>query len=83
MKGTKNTERRVGFQGAHLGNLEANRVGFALIFGILGIVITETTIGTPNKYISFALAFTIAAIGYYAATKIFKKKYEEQHNKAL
>ena len=74
MKGIKDSERRVGFHGAHLSNLEANRVGLALIFGILGIVIIETTIGTPNKYISFALAFIIAGIGYYAASKVFKKK---------
>ena len=74
MKGIKDTERRVGFLGAHLTNLEANRVGFALICGILGIIIIETTIGTPNKYISFASAFIVAAGGYYVASKVFRKK---------
>ena len=74
MNSKKDTERRVGFQGAHLTNLEANRVGLALICGILGIVIVEATIGTSNKYIPLALTFIIAAIGYYVGSKIFKKK---------
>ena len=74
MKSLKDSERKVGFQGAHLSNIEANRVGFALICGILGIIIIETRIGTPNKYISFGCTLIIAAIGYYAASKVFPKK---------
>jgi len=74
MKGMKDDERKVGFQGAHLTNLEANRVGLALIFGLLGLITIETTIGTPNKYISFGAALISAAIGYYVASKVFKKK---------
>ena len=74
MKSIKDSERKVGFQGAHLSNLEANRVGFALICGIIGILIIETTIGTPNKYFSFGSALIIAATGYYAASKVFTKK---------
>ena len=74
MKSLKDSERKVGFQGAHLSNIEANRVGFALICGTLGIIIIETTIGTPNKYISFGSALITAAIGYYAASKVFAKK---------
>jgi hypothetical protein len=76
-----NNSGRVWFRGAHLTNLEANRVGFAAIFGILGILIVETTIGTPNKYISFGLTLIIAAIGFYVASRIFKKK--EKPIKAL
>jgi hypothetical protein len=68
----KKKERLVWYQGAHLRNVHANRAGFAAIIGLLGIIIIETIITPPNRYISFGLTALIASIAYLIATKIFK-----------
>lgn len=74
MKSEKDTERRVVFQGAHLKNIQANRVGFAAILGFLGYVFIEVCIGTPNTYVSFSTAVLFAGIGYLVAKRIFAKR---------
>jgi hypothetical protein len=68
----KKKERLVWYQGAHLRNVHANRAGFAAIFGLLGIVILETLVTTPNRYVSFGLTALIVSAAFLAATRIFK-----------
>jgi hypothetical protein len=68
----KKKERLVWYQGAHLRNVHANRAGFAAIIGLLGIIIIETLVATPNRYVSFGLTALITSAAFLIATKIFK-----------
>ena len=68
----KKKERLVWYQGAHLRNVHANRAGFSAIVGLLGIIIMETLVELPNRYVSLAFTVLIASTAYAAATRIFR-----------
>ena len=74
MKNEDKDDYKVIFGGATISKKEANKVGVALIFGFVGIVIIGLTLGITNKLVIFLIAMILACIGYFGiANRLFKK----------
>jgi len=62
------------FKGAKLSKKEANKVGIALIFSMIGAVLIYFTFGIENQTAVFLICSVLASIGYFViANKIIKK----------
>jgi hypothetical protein len=74
MKNKIDDEYKVIFGGATISSKEAKKVGVALIFGFIGILVIGLSLGLKNKLAIFVIAFILACVGYFGiANKIFKK----------
>jgi len=69
MKNKDNDDYKVIFGGATITKKEANRVGIAFFFGIVGIVTVGLTLGLQNKPGVFIVSLILAAIGYFGVAK--------------
>ena len=62
------------FKGAKLSKKEANKVGVALIFAMIGAVLIYFAFGIENQTAVFLICSALASIGYFViADKIIKK----------
>jgi hypothetical protein len=74
MKNKDKDDYKVGFSGATISKNEANKVGVALIFGLIGIVAIGLAFGIQNKLTIFMISVGLACIGYFGiANRLFKK----------
>lgn len=65
---------KVLFAGSTISKREANKVGIALIFAMIGAVLIYFTFGIENKMAVFLICLALASIGYFGiANKIIKK----------
>ena len=61
------------FKGVKLSRREANKVGFSLILGFAGAILSVLSLGPENKLLSLIICAVLAAIGYFwLGKKIFK-----------
>jgi len=74
MKNKDKDDYKVGFSGTTISKNEANRLGVALIVGIIGVVGIGLTLEIRNKLAILVIALIFVCIGYYGiANRIFKK----------
>jgi hypothetical protein len=73
-KKEKDDDYIIDFKGAKLNKRQANSVGFAIIFGILGSLVLLCTPIAKNKAISGCILIVLAIIGLYLGNKLFSKK---------
>lgn len=74
-KKQKNSDYPVDFRGAKLTQLEANRVGIGVFFGILGIVFVFFSNIEAKSILSYAVLLLFVIFGYFVvAPLIFKKR---------
>jgi hypothetical protein len=72
-KTKKNNDYYVGFKGAKLNKLAANRAGIGILFGIIGIILTVFLPFKEHKFLNYAIIFVFAVVGYFVVgPKIFK-----------
>lgn len=65
---------KVNFRGATLSKKEANNVGIALIFALIGAVLIYFAFGIENKTAVFLICLALSSIGYFGiANRIIKK----------
>ena len=61
--------------GTTISKHEANKIGLALIIGLIGAFLSFLVFGAQNKVTVFIISFTLAAFGYFGiANKVFKDK---------
>ena len=69
MKKSSNKEKDkahiVPFRGAKLNKSEANQTGFAIVAGIVGIILALTIFGKDNKFYSLILVGLFSGIGFF------------------
>jgi preprotein translocase subunit SecF len=66
---------KVLFSGATISKKEANKVGIALIFAMVGAVLIYFTFGIENKTAVFFICLALSSIGYFGiANKIIKNE---------
>jgi hypothetical protein len=74
MKNKDKDDYKVIFAGATISKKEANKVGVALLFGLIGVVVIGLSLGLKNKIAIFILALFFAFTGYFViANKVCKK----------
>ena len=61
------------FKGIKLSKREANKVGLAIIFGFVGILMSIFITGGRNRALDLLIIFTFAGIGYFLGSRFFKK----------
>jgi hypothetical protein len=64
MEEQDNSDYVVLFKAVKMSKRQAKKLGFALIFGFIGILISVGTIGPDNKLAALVLALVFAFIGY-------------------
>ncbi len=75
MKNKDKEDYKVIFGGATISKKEANKVGVALLFGLVGIITIGLALGIENKLAIFVIALALAGIGYFGiANRLFKNK---------
>jgi len=75
MKNKDKDDYKVGFSGTTISKNEANKVGLALIFGLIGIVAIGLTFEITNKLAIGIISLILAFIGYFGiANRLFKKR---------
>lgn len=58
--------------GTTVSKQEANKIGIAIIFGIIGICLYFFFFGAQNKVAAFIISFALAAVGYFGiANRIY------------
>ena len=77
MKGGKNKKTKddyiVLFQGIKLSKQQANKVGLAIIMGIIGLLVSSFLIDVRNRVIELILIFCFVLFGYFwLGNKLFK-----------
>ena len=73
MKNKDKDDYKVGFSGTTISKNEANKVGVALIFGLIGIVAIGLTFQITNKLAIGIISLILAFIGYFGiANRLFK-----------
>ena len=73
MKNKDNNDCKVGFSGTTISKNEANKVGVALLFGLVGIVAIGLTFEITNKLAIGIISLILAFIGYFGiANRLFK-----------
>jgi hypothetical protein len=65
----RDSEYVVLFGGVRLSRAQLNRLGFGLIFGFVGLLISIGIIGRDNILPSLVVALIFAFIGYFALSK--------------
>jgi hypothetical protein len=74
MKNKDKDDYKVGFSGTTISKNEANKVGVALIFGLIGIVAIGLTFEITNKLAIGIISLILAFIGYFGiANRLFKR----------
>ena len=66
-KPVKNSERAVLFKGAKLSKRQANKVGFGLIVGFVGAIVSVGVFGRDNRLAALAVSAVFASIGYFGS----------------
>ena len=61
----ENDELVVPFKGGKLNKDQANKTGVAIIFGIIGILISLAFFGKDHRFYSFILGGIFAAVGFF------------------
>ena len=62
------------FKGAKLSKPQANKVGFSLIVGFVGALISVGIFGRDNRLAALAVASVFAFIGYFGlGNRLFRK----------
>ncbi len=62
------------FQGAKLSKREANKAGIGILFGVIGIFLTQFFQLGQTKFVNYIIIFIFAAIGYlWVGNKFFRK----------
>jgi hypothetical protein len=59
--------------GKVLSKREANKVGIAIIVGLVGATLAAWTLGSSNKILAFLICALFAGVGLWLGDKIFKK----------
>ena len=73
MKDNDKDDYKVGFSGTTISKNEANKVGVAMIFGLIGIVAIGLTFEITNKLAIGIISLILAFIGYFGiANRLFK-----------
>ena len=73
MKNKDKDDYKVGFSGTTISKNEANKVGVALIFGLIGIVAIGLTFQITNKLAIGIISLILEFIGYFGiANRLFK-----------
>jgi hypothetical protein len=71
----KDDDYKVSFKGATVTKFEANKIGLAFLFGVIGIFTSLLVFGSHNDKATFIIAIIFAAIGYFVVGNIiFKRK---------
>jgi len=71
----KDDDYKVSFRGATVSKFEANKIGLAFLFGVIGVFISFFFFGAHNDKATFIVAIIFAAIGYFVVGNIiFKRK---------
>ena len=66
---------KVGFAGATISKIEANRIGFSLILSICLVLFINYIIAIENKYIIFSICLGSVFLSYFTLSKkIFRNK---------
>ncbi len=82
MKKSTSKEKKEGyvvpFRGAKLNKHEANQTGFALIAGIIGIILALTIFGKDNKLYSLILIGLFSGIGFFGYGFLSKNKKQKK-----
>lgn len=74
MKNKDKDDYKVIFGGAAISKKEANKVGVAMIFGLIGIVAIGLTFEITNKLAIGIISLILAFIGYFGiANRLFNK----------
>ena len=63
----------VPFKGKLLSKREANKVGAAIIVGLVGAATAAWTLGSSNKILGLLICALFAGVGFWFGDKIFKK----------
>ncbi len=63
----------VPFKGILLSKREANKVGFAIILGIVGAAVAAWTVGSSNKALALLICAMFAGVGFWLGDKLFRK----------
>ncbi len=75
MKNKNQDDYKVIFGGATISKKEANKVGVAMIFGLIGIVAIGLIFEITNKLAIGIISLILAFIGYFGiANRLFKKR---------
>ena len=69
-----NTEYVILFKGAKLSKRQANKVGFGLIVGFVGALVSVGIFGHDNRLAALAVASVFALIGYFGLGNWLVKK---------
>ena len=73
MKNKDKDDYKVGFSGTTISKNEANKVGVALIFGLIGIFAIGLTFQITNKLAIGIISLILEFIGYFGiANRLFK-----------
>jgi hypothetical protein len=68
---------KVGFAGATISKIEANRIGLSLFISICLVLLLNFIVDIENKYIIFAICLGSVFLSYFAISKrMFKNKSE-------
>lgn len=73
-KREKNSDYVVPFMGTKMSKREANKVGFSLIVGFVGALLSVGIFGRDNRLAALAVASVFAFIGYFSlGNRLFRK----------
>jgi hypothetical protein len=71
----KEDEYKVCLWGTTFSKIEAYRIGLAVLFSLVGAVVSIALLGPQNKMIAFFISLFLAFIGYFGIAKtMFKNK---------
>lgn len=73
-KREKNSDYVVLFKGTKLSKRQANKVGFGLIVGFVGALVSVGVFGRDNRLAALAVASVSALIGYFGLGNWLVKK---------
>lgn len=74
MTSKKKNEYIVPFKGAKLSKSEANKAGFGILTGFIGIIIALVLFGTSHKFYSIILVGIFAGVGFLGFGYLRKRK---------